>query len=67
MTSLVGLIQHQSLPGLPLRVSETLLMLHRPENIEHWDEKDPVGAFWDISGQVKEKEREREREREREM
>lgn len=52
MTSLVGLIQHQSIPILPLRVSETLLLLHRPENIERWDQNDSMNAFWDISGQV---------------
>ena len=52
MTGLVSLIQHQSIPYMPLRVSEVLLLLHKPENIELWDEKDSMTAFWDISGQV---------------
>ena len=52
MTGLVGLVQHQSIPYLPLQASEVLLSLHRPENIELWDQKDPMTAFWDISGQV---------------
>ena len=49
---LVGLVQHHSVPHIPLRVSEVLLLLHRPDNIELWDTKDPMNAFWDISGQV---------------
>ena len=52
MTCLVSLVQHQSIPTLPLRANEVLLLLHKPENIELWDEKDPMNAFWDISGQV---------------
>ena len=52
MTGLVGLIQHQGIPLVPIKVSDVLLLLHRPENIEHWDPKDPMTAFWDISGQV---------------
>ncbi len=52
MTGLVGLIQHQGIPLNPIKVSDVLLLLHRPENIEHWDPKDPMTAFWDISGQV---------------
>ncbi len=52
MTSLVGLVQHQTMPFLPLRVSDVLLLLHLPENIELWDPSDSMNAFWDISGQV---------------
>ena len=52
MTCLVSLVQHQSVPMLPLRASEVLLLLHKPENIELWDQKDAMNAFWDISGQV---------------
>ena len=53
MTSLVGLVQHQAMPILPLKVSDVLLLLHLPENIEHWDPSDTMNAFWDISGQVR--------------
>ena len=53
MTGLVGLVQHQSIPHLPLGASEVLLTLHSPENILLWDQSDPMGAFWDISGQVR--------------
>ena len=53
MTGLVGLVQHQSIPHLPLGASEVLLTLHSPENILLWDQSDPMCAFWDISGQVK--------------
>ena len=52
MTGLVGLVQHQAVPHVPLRASELLLTLHDPENIELWDPDDPMTAFWDISGQV---------------
>ena len=52
MTGLVGLVQHQAVPHVPLRASDLLLTLHDPENIELWDPKDPMTAFWDISGQV---------------
>jgi len=53
MTSLVGLVQHQAMPFLPLKVSDVLLLLHLPDNIELWDPSDPMTAFWDISGQVR--------------
>ena len=53
MTGLVGLVQHPSIPQLPLGASEVLLTLHSPENISLWDQSDPMGAFWDISGQVR--------------
>ena len=53
MTGLVGLVQHPSIPQLPLGASEVLLTLHSPENIPLWDQSDPMGAFWDISGQVR--------------
>ena len=52
MTGLVSLIQHQSLPLLPLGASDVLLALHTPENIPLWNKYDCLGAFWDISGQV---------------
>lgn len=52
MTGLVSLVQHQSLPLLPLGASEVLLALHTPENILLWNRSDCLGAFWDISGQV---------------
>ena len=52
MTGLVSLIQHQSLPLLPLGASEVLLALHTPDNILLWNKSDCLGAFWDISGQV---------------
>lgn len=52
MTGLVNLVQHKSIPHLPLNVSDVLLLIHRSENIELWDPKDPMTAFWDISGQV---------------
>jgi len=38
---------------LQVRTSEVLLLLHQPENIELWDRRDPMTAFWDISGQVR--------------
>lgn len=53
MTGLVTIIQHQSLPGLSLGASDVLLTLHEPENIELWDQEDPISAFWDINGQVR--------------
>ena len=52
MTGLVSLVQHQSLPLLPLGASEVLLALHTPDNILLWNRNDCLGAFWDISGQV---------------
>ena len=52
MIGLVGLVQHCSLPHLPLNASEVLLSLHQPHNIELWDPQDHMTAFWDISGQV---------------
>ena len=52
MTGLVSIIQHQSLPYIPLNVSNVLLTLHEPENIEFWDSADPMTAFWEISNQV---------------
>ena len=52
MIGLVGLVQHSSLPHLPLNASEVLLSLHQPNNIELWDPQDHMTAFWDISGQV---------------
>ena len=52
MTGLVGLVQYQSIPNLPLKASKVLLTLHEPDNIELWDKNDPMTAFWDISGQV---------------
>lgn len=52
MNGLVSLVQHQSPPFLPLRVSEVLLELHKPNNIVLWDRSDVMTAFWDISGTV---------------
>ena len=52
MTGLVSLVQHHSLPHIPIQANEVLLLLHQPENIELWDKNDPMTAFWDISGQV---------------
>ena len=52
MTGLVSVIQHQSLPYVPLHVSDLLLTLHRPDNIELWDPHDTLSAFWEISNQV---------------
>ncbi len=52
MTGLVGLVQHQGISLLPIEASNVLLLLHQPENIKNWDPKDPMAAFWDVSGQV---------------
>lgn len=52
MTGLVSILQHQSLPYMPLHVSDVLLTLHRPDNIELWDPHDSLSAFWEISNQV---------------
>ena len=52
MTGLVSMVQHQSLPYIPLHVSDVLLTLHRPDNIELWDPRDSLSAFWEISNQV---------------
>ena len=52
MTGLVSVIQHPSLPYIPLHVSDVLLTLHRPDNIELWDPHDTLSAFWEISNQV---------------
>ena len=52
MTGLVSVIQQPSLPFIPLNVSDVLLTLHRPDNIELWDPHDTLAAFWEISNQV---------------
>jgi neurofibromin 1 len=52
MTGLVSILQHQSLPNMPLHVSDVLLTLHRPDNIELWDPHDSLSAFGEISNQV---------------
>lgn len=52
MAGLVSILQHQSLPYIPLHVCDVLLTLHRPDNIELWDANDPLSAFWEISNQV---------------
>ena len=52
MTGLVSVIQQPPLPFIPLNVSDVLLTLHRPDNIELWDPHDTLAAFWEISNQV---------------
>lgn len=52
MNGLVIIMMFTNVPDVSAQVSETLLGLHSPENIELWNPEAPMATFWEISSQI---------------
>ncbi|XP_047141766.1 neurofibromin isoform X1 [Hydra vulgaris] len=52
MNGLVIIMMFAKTSNLVEQVSETLLSLHSPENIELWNPEAPMATFWEISSQI---------------
>uniref|UniRef100_A0A7M5VE60 Ras-GAP domain-containing protein n=3 Tax=Clytia hemisphaerica TaxID=252671 RepID=A0A7M5VE60_9CNID len=52
MNGLVIIMMFDNLQDVSTQVSETMLRLHAPQNIELWNPEAPMATFWEISSHI---------------